>query len=574
LRGSSGYGAEHSLQNLSVHVAATTTVPDRPAPYFSDAAPRAKDDTLLWVARIWLSGVTVLALRILFGLLALEQLRRRGLSPLPAALVARFRILQARVGITRVVEFCQCQSVRVPAVIGLFRPIVLIPVRALTGLSTEQLEAVVAHELGHIKRFDVAVNFLQTIAETLLFFHPAVWWLNKRIRADREDCCDDVAVSVSGASVGYARALASMATWRDAPNFAMAATGGPIAARVARLLGVRDRGAAERTAGVVTASLVLSAAVASAAVSFGLVNPAQASPVVAVFAQVAQPDMAPPPPPAPEVAPPSPPATVSVPTPAAAPAPAPRVRPAPAPKPPRPAKPSSPATPAAPATPAEMAEPSTSAEPGTSAEPATPAEPRTSFISSMKAAGYDNLDADQLIALRTQGVTPKYVSDMRAAGFKPTAHQLVGMAVHGVTPEYVQQMRSLGFKPDADQIIALKVQDISTDYVKGLRDLGIEPDTNQIIALRVQDVTPDYIRQMRANGLAANTDDLISMKVQDVTPQFRDDLKKLGFDVNVQTLIEAKVMDITPQFIEQARAHGFVKLDLHQLIQLKNADVF
>ncbi len=67
--------------------------------------------------------------------------------------------------------------------------------RALTGLTPEQLEAVIAHELGHIKRFDVAVNFLQMIAETLFFFHPAVWWLNRRIRADREDCCDDVAIA-------------------------------------------------------------------------------------------------------------------------------------------------------------------------------------------------------------------------------------------------------------------------------------------------------------------------------------------------------------------------------------------
>ena len=112
--------------------------------------------------------------------------------------------------------------------------------RALTGLSPEQLEAVIAHELGHIKRFDVAVNFFQVIAETLFFFHPAVWWLNKRIRADREDCCDDVAIAACGGTVGYARALATMESWRDVPSFAMAATGSPVAARVARLLGVQE----------------------------------------------------------------------------------------------------------------------------------------------------------------------------------------------------------------------------------------------------------------------------------------------------------------------------------------------
>ena len=157
-----------------------------------------------------------------------------------------------------------------PAVIGFFRPIVLLPVRALTGLTTEQLEAVVAHELGHIKRFDVAVNFFQVIAETLFFFHPAVWWLNRRIRADREDCCDDVAITACGGTVGYARALATMEDWRDVPHFAMAATGSPVAARVARLLGMRQDDASARTAGVVTASLVLATALLAGAVSIGV----------------------------------------------------------------------------------------------------------------------------------------------------------------------------------------------------------------------------------------------------------------------------------------------------------------
>ena len=148
-----------------------------------------------WIARGWLLGVFVFALRIAFGLAVLEQLRRRNLIALPEALVVRFRILQHRLGIRRVIQYCECHSLNVPAVIGLFRPVVLLPVRALTGLTPEQLEAVIAHELAHIKRFDVAVNFFQVIAETLFFFHPAVWWLNKRIRADREDCCDDVAIA-------------------------------------------------------------------------------------------------------------------------------------------------------------------------------------------------------------------------------------------------------------------------------------------------------------------------------------------------------------------------------------------
>ena len=185
--------------------------------------------------------------------------------------------LQQRLGISRVVRYCECRLVSVPAVIGLFRPVVLLPMRALTGLTPSQLEAVIAHELGHIKRFDVAVNFFQVIAETLFFFHPAVWWLNKRIRADREDCCDDVAIAACGEKAGYARALATMEGWRDVPDFAMAATGGSVAARVARLLGISEQNTSTRTAGVFTASLVLTAALAAGAISLGMVEPAKAS---------------------------------------------------------------------------------------------------------------------------------------------------------------------------------------------------------------------------------------------------------------------------------------------------------
>ena len=85
----------------------------------------------------------------------------------------------------------------VPAVIGWLKPIVLFPVQACTGLSAEQIEAILAHELAHIKRYDYVINCLQVVIETLLFYHPVVWWLSRAIRREREQCCDDAAVSLS-----------------------------------------------------------------------------------------------------------------------------------------------------------------------------------------------------------------------------------------------------------------------------------------------------------------------------------------------------------------------------------------
>src|SRR4030095_13888079 len=116
----------------------------------------------------------------------------------------------------RSVHVVESIAVEVPTVIGWMRPVILLPVAAVAALTPAQVEAILAHELAHIRRHDYAVNLLQTTAETLLFYHPAVWWISKRIRAEREHCCDDVAVRVCGDAVSYAHALAELEAWRAA----------------------------------------------------------------------------------------------------------------------------------------------------------------------------------------------------------------------------------------------------------------------------------------------------------------------------------------------------------------------
>ena len=118
--------------------------------------------------------------------------------------------LARRLHLTRRISLLESRLVDVPTVVGWIKPVVLLPVSALAGLSAEQLEAILAHELAHIRRHDYLVNLLQTLVETLLFYHPAVWWLSGRIRAERENCCDDLAVSLCGDPVTYASALADL----------------------------------------------------------------------------------------------------------------------------------------------------------------------------------------------------------------------------------------------------------------------------------------------------------------------------------------------------------------------------
>jgi beta-lactamase regulating signal transducer with metallopeptidase domain/DNA-binding beta-propeller fold protein YncE len=196
---------------------------------------------LAWVAGLWVIGVTVLSLRLLGGWWRIVRGKRRGVELSGGRWRHMLMSLSQRLKVGRPVRLLESAAAQVPTVIGWLRPVILLPPSVLTGLTPEQLEALVAHELAHIRRYDYLVNLAQTVVETLLFYHPAVWWLSGRIRAEREHCCDDAAAAVCGDAVGYARALAELEQLRGAAvELAVAASGGPLVRRVRRLLGVAE----------------------------------------------------------------------------------------------------------------------------------------------------------------------------------------------------------------------------------------------------------------------------------------------------------------------------------------------
>src|SRR5579863_10108233 len=499
---------------------------------------------------LWFIGVLLFSLRTAGGFFVIARLRRRESKPMSTELLALCREMQDRLGITRAIRYCESLHLDAPAVVGWFRPVVLLPISALTGLTELQLRAIIAHELAHIRRLDSFFNLFQVAAETLLFYHPAVGWLSKRIRTERENCCDDVALAVCGNPAESARALALMEEWRAAPSFAMAANRGPLASRVTRLLGLTEKGSSLRNAGVALGVLCLAAALLAGNALFGLVRTASAhsfhKPQAAASAENRD-------------------GAIVI----TAPRPEPQAKPA--------------AKPAA----------SNTQDP----QPA----PKSSYIDGLKAEGLDNLDADELISLKIQGVTPQYIHEIRAEGLKPDVDELVGMKVQGITPEYIHQVRAmnlkfdvdsligmkvqgitpeyvdqirkLGFKPDADSLIGMKVQGITPEYVHQLNELGIHPDADDIIGMKVQGIDANYIRSIKATGLNPDKDEWIGLKVQGVTDEYIKSLQAAGFKPDVDEIIGAKVQGITPQFIELAKSKGFKNLDLDKLIQLKHAGV-
>src|SRR5262249_30981661 len=122
--------------------------------------------------------------------------------------------LADRIRVFRPVRLLISGVVQVPTVVGAIRPVVLMPIGALAGLPTEHIEVLLLAELARIRRHDYLVNIVQSIAEALLFYHPAVWWVSRDIRRERELCCDDAAVSISGDVLTYARALAELESLR------------------------------------------------------------------------------------------------------------------------------------------------------------------------------------------------------------------------------------------------------------------------------------------------------------------------------------------------------------------------
>jgi uncharacterized protein (TIGR03435 family) len=193
---------------------------------------------LPWVVVLWFFGAAAFWVRLVGGWVVASRMQSILVRRAPPEWQEILGKLGLRIGLSRPVRLLVSAIVQVPMAVGWLRPVVLVPVGALGGLPTEHLEALLLHELAHIRRHDYLVNILQSVAEALLFYHPAVWWVSGHIRAERELCCDDIAVSVSGDAMTYARALAQLESYRPAHIApAVAASGGSLPDRIARLLG-------------------------------------------------------------------------------------------------------------------------------------------------------------------------------------------------------------------------------------------------------------------------------------------------------------------------------------------------
>lgn len=228
---------------------------------------------LPWTVLIWAAGVSFMTGRLVLEWRNVYQLTRIDVAPLTAAWEQRVRRMATTLGVHCAVRAMQSARVHVPMVVGWLKPVILVPVSAITGLTTWQLQLILMHELAHVRRYDHLVNLLQVVVETLLFYHPVVRWVSRVLREEREHCCDDLVVAHSGDALGYARALTELAGVQSLSlQTSVASDGGQLLTRIRRLIGARkpQRVAAHWSIGIMLAMVAVSIS--------GLLQPLGSSP--------------------------------------------------------------------------------------------------------------------------------------------------------------------------------------------------------------------------------------------------------------------------------------------------------
>ncbi len=209
----------------------------RPSVAWTKAKPGIEDCFPLLI-RLWIFGLALMSLRLIGGLFAILKLKRASKVCQNEAIVDLGNQIAKRLGSRRSVIVRISENLDGPAMIGLFRSVILLPAAIVTKMEPAHIEAILAHEIAHVRRFDYLANLIQSLVETVGFYHPAVWWISHIIWVEREHCCDELALTVISDRTRYAMALVEVEKMRaGSPRLALAANGGSLLDRVRHIVG-------------------------------------------------------------------------------------------------------------------------------------------------------------------------------------------------------------------------------------------------------------------------------------------------------------------------------------------------
>ncbi|MEE8525257.1 MAG: M56 family metallopeptidase [Thermoanaerobaculia bacterium] len=509
---------------------------------------------LPWLLAVWVLGVVLLTAVHLGGWRRVRQLRR-DTRPVPERWQAALTRLTEGLAIARKVTLLESARIGVPMVVGWLRPAILVPVSAFAGLSPSQLEAILAHELAHVRRRDDLVNLLQTAVETLLFYHPGVWWVSRQIRAERENCCDDLAVRICGSPVAYARALTDLEQLRPSgtPAFALGADGGSLLGRVRRLVGRRPP-ARHGWLEVVTAGMVaaLVAMVGSALLWVAL--PTSAMPPPQAESQAAEPPA--------EPTPPEPPAE---------------------PTPPEPP---------------QQAESEVSGDVQEAVDDLRRAIDGTSYqgltdddlmllveeglddddVRELERAGYSNLSLDELAMLAREGVDGDDVRELYAAGYGSlSVDELAMLAREGVDGDDVRELQQAGFENlTIDELLMFAREGVDGDDLRGLSEAGYTSlSVEEVLMLAREGVDGDDVRELRQAGFAdLSLEELLMFAREGVDGDDLREMSAAGYDnLSVEEVLMLAREGVDGDDLRELGEAGIANLSLEEMLRLAREGV-
>jgi len=475
--------------------------------------------------------------------------------------------LRRRLGIEHAVTLLESSMAPVPAVVGWLRPVILVPASAFAGLTPQQLEAILAHELAHVRRHDYLVNLLQAAVETLLFYHPAVWWVSSQVRQERESCCDDLAVSVCGDRLGYARALAALEGLRT-PRLALGADGGSLLRRIRRLAGVPETAGGAPVAwvaGALALALLLGGAAFHEGARAGL--PMEIRVMAEPVAKLAMKAV-------------------------------------------------------------DVAAGAAQEEPASSRRNDSPRDGRGQWTAERNERGinlqmtyrhegkgrsqHGNTYHERELVGLTKGSNvsfqmpraagtfhfqgrfdgelgegtftfqgnPAYIQEMSGLGYKVDQDDLFKLAMFDVSPAQVAELKSLGYDDlSLDKLVEFRIFDVTPEYIREMGGLGYrELPADKLVAFRIHGVKPELVRALADAGYEnVSADKLVALKIHGATPEFARGMGELGYtDVPLDKLIAFRIHGVTPEFIREIAETGHEGIPAEELVSMRihgvNAD--
>jgi len=558
-------------------------------PFARLASARVSFSRLLpWVVELWVLGVVIVSLRLIGGWWLVRRLARAAGNVSLEAWEARLGDLAERMRVSRPVRLCRSALVEVPTVVGWMKPVILLPASTLTGLTPGQIEAILAHELAHIRRHDYLVNLLQSVVEMLLFYHPAVWWVSKRIRDERELCCDELAIRVSGDAVSYARALYELENLRGrSAELALAASGGSLARRIARLLGLPGRPWEATTRGLVGfvgASAVIALVVLSALEQSPALAQASTK-IVRTTAQVAKVQVA-----KAVVAIEQRAVKVAAAVPAlakdakhdlAAAAEAAQIDAAMADA----AAQASQAPISTAVTTKSSTETSTDISIGIG-ESGTTVEVKAACNKDKDRDQDDDEDAssvtnrfsaDEWLRMRQHGVSEKYIQNLHPYLPELTSDELITLADHGVSSLYVGNLKRAGLDDlSVDDLVRLASHGVQSKYVANVRNAGLDQvSVEDMVQLADHGVSSAYIRGLKGiDPDDLSVEQLIRLANSGVSTEWYSAMDWMGLsEFSVEQAIQLRNSGITPEYANKLKLVTHRRLTLEELRRLANNGV-